>query len=53
MASCPGKIRIQGPVKMTPDGSWAEAPSNPIYYPVKVAKVALPLYPQFGTKPNG
>jgi nitrate reductase beta subunit len=53
MAACPGKIRIQGLVKMNPDGTWAEDPSNPIYYLVKVAKVALPLYPQFGTEPNG
>ncbi|MBI4299326.1 MAG: 4Fe-4S dicluster domain-containing protein [Chloroflexi bacterium] len=53
MASCPGKIRIQGLVKMNADGTWAEDPSNPIYFLVKVAKVALPLYPQFGTEPNG
>ena len=53
MASCPGKIRIQGLVKMNEDGSWAEDRSNPIYYLVKVAKVALPLYPQFGLEPNG
>ena len=26
---------------------------NPLYYLVKVEKVALPLYPQFGTEPNG
>jgi nitrate reductase beta subunit len=38
---------------MNPDGSWAEDRSNPIYYLVKVAKVALPLYPQLGTAPNG
>jgi len=53
MASCPGKIRIQGLVQKSPDGSWAEDPKNPIYYLVKVAKVALPLYPQLGTEPNG
>ena len=35
------------------DGSWAEDRENPLYYLVKVAKVALPLYPQFGTSPNG
>ena len=53
MSSCPGKIRIQGLVRMNPDGSWAEDRHNPIYYLVKVAKVALPLYPQFGLEPNG
>jgi nitrate reductase beta subunit len=53
MTACPGKIRIQGLVKLNPDGSWAEDRYNPIYYLVKVAKVGLPLYPQFGTMPNG
>ncbi len=53
MTSCPGKIRMQGLVKMNPDGSWAEDRYNPLYYMVKIAKVALPLYPQFGTEPNG
>ena len=53
MAACIGQIRLQGLVKMNQDGSWAEDRYNPIYYLVKVAKVALPLYPQFGTAPNG
>jgi nitrate reductase beta subunit len=53
MAVCPGKIRMQGLVKLGPDGSWAEDRQSPLYYLVKVAKVALPLYPQFGTQPNG
>jgi nitrate reductase beta subunit len=53
MTACPGKIRIQGLVRMSPNGSWAEDRYNPIYYLVKVAKVALPLYPQFGLEPNG
>ncbi len=53
MTACPGKIRLQGLVKLNPDGSWAEDRYNPLYYLVKVAKVALPLYPQFGTQPNG
>ena len=44
---------MQGLVKMDPDGAWAEDRQNPIYYLVKVAKVALPLYPQFGLEPNG
>lgn len=53
MAVCPGKIRMQGLVKIAEDGTWEEDPEHPIYYLVKVAKVALPLYPQFGTEPNG
>ena len=53
MAACPGKIRIQGLVKMNSDGTWTEDRNNPIYYLVHVAKVALPLYPQFGLEPNG
>ena len=53
MASCIGQIRLQGLVKMNTDGTWTEDRYNPIYYLVKVAKVALPLYPQFGTAPNG
>ncbi len=54
MSVCPGKIRMQGLVEIDKKtGQWAEDPENPIYYLVKVAKVALPLYPQFGTEPNG
>ncbi len=53
MAACIGQIRLQGLVKMADDGRWAEDRQNPIYYMVHVAKVALPLYPQFGTEPNG
>ncbi len=54
MAACIGKIRMQGLVDTDPDtGDWIEDPSNPLYYMVKIAKVALPLYPQFGTEPNG
>jgi nitrate reductase beta subunit len=54
MAVCPGKIRMQGLVEIDPKtGDWREDPQNPLYYLVKVAKVALPLYPQFGTQPNG
>ncbi len=34
------------------DGEWAEDRNNPLYYLVRVEKVALPLYPQFGTEPN-
>jgi len=53
MAACVGRIRMQGLVKIAPDGSWEEQPKHPLYYLVHVAKVALPLYPQFGTEPNG
>lgn len=52
MAACVGQIRMQGLVKTSPNG-WVEDRSNPLYYLVKVAKVALPLYPQLGTEPNG
>jgi nitrate reductase / nitrite oxidoreductase, beta subunit len=53
MTACVGKIRLQGLVRIDPDGSWAEDRHHPLYYLVKVEKVALPLYPQFGTEPNG
>jgi len=53
MAACIGQIRMQGLVKLNEDGAWAEDRQHPLYYLVHVAKVALPLYPQFGTSPNG
>ena len=53
MAACIGQIRMQGLVKLDPDGTWAEDRQHPLYYMVHVAKVALPLYPQLGTSPNG
>ena len=53
MAACVGKIRMQGFARIAKDGSWEKDPDNPIYYMVKEEKVALPLYPQFGTEPNG
>ena len=53
MAACIGQIRMQGLVQMNRDGSWAEDRQHPLYYLIHVAKVALPLYPQFGTEPNG
>jgi nitrate reductase beta subunit len=53
MAACIGQIRLQGLVKVNGDGTWADDRHNPLYYLVHVAKVALPLYPQFGTQPNG
>jgi len=53
MAACIGQMRLQGLVQLNDDGTWKEDRQNPIYYLVHVAKVALPLYPQFGTSPNG
>jgi nitrate reductase beta subunit len=53
MAACIGQIRLQGLVRVGPDGAWVEDRYNPLYYLVHVARVALPLYPQFGTLPNG
>ncbi|MCP5113773.1 MAG: nitrate oxidoreductase subunit beta, partial [bacterium] len=53
MAACIGQIRMQGLVQLEEDGGWAEDRYNPLYYLVHVAKVALPLYPQLGTQPNG
>jgi nitrate reductase beta subunit len=43
ISACVGKIRLQG---------WIDDPQSPIYYLVRKEKVALPLYPQFGTEPN-
>jgi nitrate reductase beta subunit len=53
MAACVGKIRLQGLVSIAEDGTWEHDPANPIYYLVRQRRVALPLYPQFGTEPNG
>ncbi len=52
MAVCPGKIRMNGLVDIAPDGSWMENPQHPLYFLIQHEKVALPLYPQFGTQPN-
>ncbi len=52
MAACVGKIRMQSLVQIGQDGTWAEDRQHPLYFLVHVAKVALPLYPQFGTQPN-
>jgi nitrate reductase beta subunit len=53
MSACVGKIRMQGLVKIATDGTWAADPNGPLYFLVRERKVALPLYPQFGTEPNG
>ncbi|MCP3991618.1 MAG: nitrate oxidoreductase subunit beta [Actinomycetia bacterium] len=52
MTACVGKIRMQGLVEVDHDGVWVENPDSPLYYLVHEAKVALPLYAQFGTQPN-
>ena len=46
--NCIGKIRMFGFINK-PD---AVDPDNPMDYLVHVKKIALPLYPQFGTEPN-
>jgi nitrate reductase beta subunit len=53
MSACVGKIRLQGLVPVNPDGTWKHQPDNPLYFLIRERKVALPLYPQFGTEPNG
>jgi nitrate reductase beta subunit len=45
---CIGKIRLQGWLH-TPDKAQED---NPIDYLVHKLKLALPMYPQFGTEPN-
>lgn len=45
-AACPGKTRIIGNIE-------DDSPDNPIWYLVKGPnRMALPLYPQFGTEPQ-
>jgi len=46
--TCIGKIRLQGFIG-TPDTARED---NPLDYIVHVAKIAKPLYPQFGLEPN-
>jgi nitrate reductase / nitrite oxidoreductase, beta subunit len=46
--TCIGKIRLQGFIT-TPDQARED---NPMDYIIHVAKVARPLYPQFGLEPN-
>jgi len=53
MAACVGKIRMQSLVRIGEDGLWAEDRWHPLYYAIRVEQVALPLYPQWGTEPNG
>lgn len=53
MSVCVGKIRLQGLVRITDEGQWATDAGNPLFFLIRERKVALPLYPQFGTEPNG
>jgi nitrate reductase beta subunit len=53
MSVCPGRIRMQGLVAIDDDGKWVEDRWNPLYFMIRERPVALPLYPQFGTEPNG
>jgi nitrate reductase beta subunit len=53
MSACVGKIRLQGLVRVGSDGVWEPDPHNPLYFLIRERRVALPLYPQFGTEPNG
>lgn len=53
MSACVGKIRMQGLLSVEEDGIWTKDPENPLYYLIRERQVALPLYPQFGTEPNG
>jgi nitrate reductase beta subunit len=53
MSACIGKIRLQGLVEVGADGKWVNDPENPLYFLIRDRQVALPLYPQFGTEPNG
>lgn len=53
MSACVGKIRLQGLVKKEKTGGWAKLPDNPLHFLIRERQVALPLYPQFGTEPNG
>ncbi len=53
MSACVGKIRLQGLVDLDRQGRWIEDERNPIVLLVRKERVALPLYPQFGTEPNG
>jgi hypothetical protein len=40
-------------VRVGEDGLWAEDRRHPLYFTIRVEQVALPLYPQWGTEPNG
>ncbi|MEE8329647.1 MAG: 4Fe-4S dicluster domain-containing protein [Thermodesulfovibrionia bacterium] len=49
MSACVGKIRLNGLLTGDPE---KPDPKNPMDFLIRVQKIALPLYPQFGTEPN-
>lgn len=53
MTACVGKIRMQGFITINDDGKLVRKPDHPLHFLIQERKVALPLYPQFGTEPNG
>lgn len=53
MSACVGKIRMQGLVEIDEQGRWVVDAENPLCYLIRERQVALPIYPQFGTEPNG
>ncbi|HNN91204.1 MAG TPA: dehydrogenase [Pseudomonadota bacterium] len=46
--TCIGKIRLQGFLSKPGE----ERADNPLDYLIRIRKIALPLYPQYGTEPN-
>jgi nitrate reductase beta subunit len=51
MTACVGKIRLQGLKDSLPEDAEAN-PENPMNFLIHTKKIALPLYPQYGTEPN-
>ncbi len=46
--TCIGRIRIQGFI----DPKGKPDPDNPLDYLIRIKRVAVPMYPQFGLEPN-
>src|SRR6516165_1955930 len=53
MSGCVGKVRLQGLGRVRTGGLRSHDTSSPLYFLIRERRVALPLYPQFGTEPNG
>ena len=53
MAACVGKIRLQGLVKIERRRHLGQRSAESAVLLIRERQVALPLYPQFGTEPNG
>ncbi len=51
MVACVGKIRLQGLKDSLPEDAEAN-PENPMNFLIHTKKIALPLYPQYGTEPH-